>query len=143
MYAAAEVALETETGTVTERQVIVTVCNSRLMPSYFKISKNVQGLSSDPVVWEGIPTDNGTAVTFPVCDNPLRISIYSQKPSATNRAALRIGYIFIDPDEVKNLKKLSLIIYVDTIQSMYDAYDALIAFEFNDGSTREKKLIRR
>ncbi len=140
MYAAAEVALETETGTVKERQVTVTVCNSDLQSYYFKISKNVKGLSSDPVVWDGIPEVKGTDVNLPVSDYHIRISIYSEKPSAGKRI-VSLGYIFIAPDEVKNLRRIRLVVYAGTMKSLY--LEDRIDLEFNDGSIREKVFKRR
>jgi len=131
MQAAAE--LETETGIVAGKQV--SVYNSRLMPYYFKISKNIRGVSTDPVVWDGVPSEEGTAVTFPRCAHPIRVTIYDKKPSQMKRSN-RVGYTYINRDEVEHLKKLSLIVH-----SGFSFNDDYIELEFNDGSTREKILM--
>ncbi|HML19718.1 MAG TPA: hypothetical protein PKD74_04045 [Candidatus Dependentiae bacterium] len=131
MQAAAE--LETEMETVAGKQV--SVYNSRLMLYYFKISKNIRGVSTDPVVWDGVPSADGTVVIFPRCAHPIRVTIYDQKPSQVRRAH-RVGYTYINPDEVERLKKLSLIVH-----SGFSFHDDYIGLEFNDGSTLRKILM--
>jgi hypothetical protein len=132
MQAAVEVKPAAEGVSCVDRQV--TLYNSMYADYYVKISEDIRHDSSDPVVWDGVPSSGGTAVTVPACRR-LRVSVYGERPVDKQRKrALRLGYVFINPDDVKRLSRLDVVITVSP--SGQAALPDHIELGFDDGSTK-------
>jgi hypothetical protein len=117
----------------------VVVSNVVDMPYYFRISENLRG-DSGAVIWEGVPLYEGTLVTLPLVGRGIRVTIYNKKPHGdkAEKVAENIGYVVIGSKDIKNLKKMGLIVYVGTTPSAL--HKDHIRLEFEDGSMQELDL---